>query len=87
MARRKTTLYLDTDLLTATKVVAATTDRSESDVVGDALRAYLRSDGVAVATRELTALMQRVAERGEADDGAAMALAVNEVRATRRARR
>jgi plasmid stability protein len=84
MTRRKTTVYLDSDLLTATKVVAATTERSESDVVSDALRAYLQTDNVALATRELTALMARVAERGPADDETALTLAVDEVRATRR---
>ena len=87
MVRRKTTLYLDADLLTAAKVVAATTARSESDVVSDALRAYLRGKEAQAAARELQALMARVAERGEADEAAALALAVEETHAARRAHR
>jgi predicted transcriptional regulator len=84
MGRRKTTVYLDDDLRTATKVVAASTDRSESDVVSDALRAYLRGAGAQAAAEELKTLMSRVAERGEADEDEAMALAVDETRAVRR---
>lgn len=45
VTRRKTTLYLDPDVVTATKVVAATTARSESDVVEAALRGLLAHDG------------------------------------------
>lgn len=41
MSRRKTTAYLDSDVLTATKVLAAAWERSESQVVEDALHAYL----------------------------------------------
>ena len=41
--KKKTTVYLDSDVLTATKAAALTSHRSESDVVEDALRSYLRS--------------------------------------------
>ena len=41
MGRRKTTMYVDEDVLTATKVLAAGRGDSESQVVEDALRAYL----------------------------------------------
>ncbi len=34
MSRRKTTIYLDADVLTATKMLAAARERSESQVVG-----------------------------------------------------
>jgi metal-responsive CopG/Arc/MetJ family transcriptional regulator len=84
MPRRKTTIYLDDDLLAATKVVAASTDRSESDVVSDALRSYLRSAGAQAAAEELKALVARVIERGEADEDEALTLAVAETRAVRR---
>ena len=87
MSRRKTTVYLDSDVLTATKVLAATRERSESQVVEDALRAYLRTDDVEAARADLRALMDRLAQRAELDDEAAMTLAVEEVRGARAARR
>ena len=87
MARRKTTVYLDDDVLTATKVVAASSARSESDVVEDALRAYLSGDVAKSAAAEVRAVMQRVAKRGAADEGTAMQVALAEVAKTRKARR
>jgi predicted transcriptional regulator len=84
MGRRKTTVYLDSDVLTATKVLAAARERSESQVVEDALRAYLRTDDLESATADLKALMQRVAARSDLDEDEAMNLAVAETRAVRR---
>lgn len=72
MNRRKTTVYLDADVLTATKVMPAARDRSESQIVEDALRAYLRSGELEAAGADL-------------DDETAMALAADEVRAVRTA--
>lgn len=83
MERRKTTVYLDSDVLTATKVFAAARRRSESQVVEDALRAYLGSGEFEAAGADLWALMERVAQRSSLDDEDAMALAVREVRAAR----
>lgn len=83
MTRRKTTVYLDSDVLTATKVLAAAGDRSESQVVEDALRAYLRAGELETAGEDLRKLMNRIAERETLDDEAAMTLAVEEVRAAR----
>lgn len=87
MTRRKTTVYLDDDVLTATKIVAASSARSESDVVEDALRAYLRGDAAKAAAAEVRAVMQRVASRAPADDATAMRVALEEVAKTRKARR
>lgn len=42
IARKKTTVYLDEGLLTATKVLAVSMGRPEYEVVEDALRQYLR---------------------------------------------
>lgn len=81
--RRKTTVYLDSEVLTATKVLAAARERTESQVVEDALRAYLRTSDVEVARADLRALMDRLAQRADLDDEAAMAVAVEEVRAAR----
>ena len=87
MSRRKTTVYLDSDVLTATKVVAAARERSESQVVEDALRAYLRTSDVESARADLRSLMDRLAGGADLDDDAAMALALEEVAAVRGARR
>lgn len=88
MSRRKTTVYLDSDVLTATKVLAAARERSESQVVEDALRAYLRTSDVEAARADLRSLMDRLAQQGtDLDDEAAMAVAVEEVDAVRAARR
>ena len=87
MSRRKTTVYLDSDVLTATKVLAATRQRSESQVVEDALRAYLHAGELEAAGADLRALMARITQRGDLDDEAAMTIALGEVRAVRAARR
>lgn len=87
MTRRKTTIYLDPDVLAATKVLAATRDRSESQVVEEALRMYLRSSASEAARDDLRALMERVANRGQVPEEEAMNLAVQETRSVRTARR
>jgi predicted transcriptional regulator len=76
MPRRKTTVYLDDDLRLATKAVAATTDRSENDVIEEALRTYLESGRAAKARDSLRRLMKQWADQptGLTDDEA-MALA------------
>ncbi len=70
--KRKVTLYVDEDVMRAARVRAARTDRRDSEVVEDALRAYLGFDALA-AVWARSAL-------GEDD---AMRLAVDEVRAAR----
>ena len=87
MSRRKTTIYLDEDVLTATKMLAVARERSESQVVEDALRAYLRAGQLEAAGSDLRALMNRLAERADLDDKEAMAFAVDEVRTLRAVRR
>jgi DNA-binding NarL/FixJ family response regulator len=44
MGKRKTTVYLDEDLLRAARVFAARTEMRDSEVVEQALRAYLGID-------------------------------------------
>ena len=87
MGRRKTTVHLDPDVLTATKVLAAARQLSESQVVEDALREYLGGSRLESARANLIALMERVATRANLSDDDAMTLAVEEVQAVRRARR
>lgn len=63
--------------------LAAASGRSESQVVEQALRAYLRSSHVGFAADGLRQLMYRVSHRVTLDDDAARDLAVAEVRAVR----
>lgn len=85
---KKTTVYLDSDVLTATKTAALTSNRSESAVIEDALRSYLRSrEGGDAVRDELGDLLERVASTSDVDEDAALAQAVTEVRAVRRERR
>lgn len=85
MARKKTTIYLEPDLLNAAKALAASSGRREYEVVEDALRAYMRSDETAQARRELRELLDRVAERSELTDDEALKLAYDELHAIRAA--
>ena len=90
MARRKTTYYIDEGVLTASKMTAAATQRSESQLVEDALRTYVVEEGRGEAAREdLRKLLEELRARpelGALDDEASMALAVEETRAVRRER-
>ncbi len=83
MARKKTTIYLEPDLLTATKALAASSGRREYEVVEDALRAYMRSDEAGQARQELKDLLDRVAERSTLSDEESMKLAYDELHAAR----
>jgi hypothetical protein len=88
MARKKTTIYLEPELLTATKTLAASSGRREYEVIEDALRAYMRSDEAAAGRQELRAMLDRWAEHdtGLSEDEA-IELADREVHAYRRERR
>jgi hypothetical protein len=83
MARKKTTIYLESDLLNATKALAASSGRREYEVVEDALRAYMRSEEAEQARQELKDLLDRVAERSTLTDDEAMAIAYEELHAAR----
>ncbi|HTZ87806.1 MAG TPA: hypothetical protein VMB05_14160 [Solirubrobacteraceae bacterium] len=90
MAKRKTTYYIDEGVLTATKMTAVATHRSESRLVEDALRRYVVEEGRGEAAREdLRNLLDELRARPELndlDDEQSMALAVKESRETRKAR-
>jgi hypothetical protein len=76
MARSKATVYLDPDVLRATRVRAARTGKRDSDVVEEALRAYL---GLAV--------IDEIQAKADLDEDEAMKLAYEELHAMRRERR
>jgi Arc/MetJ family transcription regulator len=81
MARKKTTVYLDEDLITATKVLAATSGRREYEVVEEALRQYV---GAEKSRKQLRSLLDRVARRSTLQDEEAMDLAYSELGAARK---
>lgn len=84
MRRAKTTIYLEPDLLTATKALAASSGRHEYEIVEDALRAYMRGEEATRSRHELRALLDRVAKDADLDDDAALELAYGELQAMRR---
>jgi len=76
VARTKTTIYLDPEVLRATRVAAARAGRKDSDVVEDALREYLG-----------LALLQRIWEKADLTEEEALKLAYDELHAMRAERR
>jgi hypothetical protein len=73
MARRRTTLYLDDELLQAAAERAARTGRAQRDVIEEALRRYLG----------LETTVRRIQARGDLDEDESLALAYRELDAYR----
>ena len=71
--RRKATIYVEDDLLRATKVAAARTGKRDYQVVEEALRAYLGLE-----------LLERVGKRSKLTEDQALDLAYQELHKTRR---
>jgi hypothetical protein len=76
VARTKTTVYLDPEVLRAMRVSAARKGRRDSDIVEDALREYLGF-----------AAIDRIRARSDLTGDEALKLATEEVRAHRREQR
>jgi hypothetical protein len=74
--RKKVTLYVDEDVMRAARVRAARTDKRDSEIVEEALRAYLGFDVVA-----------GVWSRSDLGEDEAMRLAVEETHAARAEKR
>ena len=73
MSRKKTTFYMDEDLLRSARLLAARTDRSEDDIFEEALRRYLNFY-----------VLEKVWGRDELpDEDAALDLAYDELHAMR----
>ena len=87
MAKQKSTYYLTEDVRAATKVAAVAGKRSESDVVEEALRRYLRSDDAARELQAVREVMDRVSARSNLSEEEAMQLANEELHAMRAERR
>ncbi|MGH2371915.1 MAG: hypothetical protein ACRDIC_00345 [bacterium] len=73
MAKKKTTVYIEEDLLKAAKIAAARAGKKEYQVFEDALRQYL---GLGV--------VERIWRRGSLSEGQALRLAYKELHAARR---
>jgi hypothetical protein len=76
MGKRKATFYVDEDVLRAARVCAARNDQRDSDVVEQALRAFLGLD-----------LVERIWARSDLNEDQAMQLAVSEIHAMRAEKR
>lgn len=74
--RRKTTIYIDSDVLRATKLRAVREDKPDYQVIEDALRRHLGLD-----------LIERIQTRVNMSEEDATRIAVDETRAVRRKRR
>ena len=74
--KKKVTLYVDEDVMRAARVRAARTDKRDSEVVEDALRAYLGFD-----------VLAGVWARSDLSEDEAMHLAVEETHAARAEKR
>jgi predicted transcriptional regulator len=73
--RRKTTVYLDEELLRGAKVLAARTDRKDYEVLEAALRQYLGVD-----------VLERVWARSDLTEDEGLTVAYEELDAMRRER-
>jgi predicted transcriptional regulator len=73
MARRKTTLYLDDELLRAAAERAARSGRQESDVIEEALRRYLG----------LESIVRQIQARGDLDEDESLTVADDQLDALR----
>ena len=93
MPRHKTTLYIDDDLRDATKVAAVAAKKTESEIVEQALRQYLKTDDAERDRQSIRDLFDRIAERQEREgippltDEEAMQLANEELHAMRAEKR
>ena len=71
--RKKTTVYVEPDLLRAAKVWAARTGRKDYEVMEEALRSYLGLD-----------VIENVWAKSDLDEDEALELAYREIHASRR---
>jgi hypothetical protein len=72
MAKRKTTVYLDEEVLREARIQAARTDQKDSELIEKAVRSYLGLD-----------VLDDVWARSDLDEEAALRLAYEAVEATR----
>ena len=86
IARKKTTVYLDPELLRAVKVLAASSGRHDYEILEDALRQYLSTEQAETSRQALRELLDQLAGQATLSDEKARELAYAELHAARRAR-
>ena len=87
ITRKKTTVYLDPELLRAVKVVAASSGRHDYEILEDAVRQYLHTAQAEASRQELRELLDQLGGQNTMSDEEALKLAYDELHAVRRARR
>ena len=87
VARKRTTVYLDPELLGAVKALAASTGRQDYEVLEDALRAYLSRSRGEVSRKALRGLLDHLGDQSDLSDEESLDLAYAELHAARRSRR
>jgi hypothetical protein len=85
-ARKKTTVYINPELLRAVKALAASSGRHDYEILEDALRLYLRTSPPEVDREALRTLLAQLRGPAELTDDEALSLAYGELHAARRAR-
>ncbi len=81
--RKKTTIYLDPELLRAVKVVAASSGRHDYEIVEDAVRQYLHTAQAEASRQELSDVLAQLSTRDTVSDEEALNVAYAELRAVR----
>ena len=87
ITRKKTTVYLDPELLRAVKGVAASSGRHDYEVLEDAVRQYLHTAQAEASGKELRELLDQLGGQDALSDEEALKLAYDELHAARPARR
>lgn len=87
ITRKKTTVFLDPELLQAVKVVAPSCGRHDYEILEDAVRQYLRTAQAETSWQELRDLLDQRGGQDAVSDEEALSLAYTELHAVRRARR
>ena len=86
ITRKKTTVYLDPELLRAVKVVAARNGRHDYEILEDAVRLYLSTAQAETSRQALRELLDQQAAQVTPSDDEALELAYTELHAARRTR-
>lgn len=85
--RKKTTIYIDADLMRSVKLLAASSDRQDYEVIEDALSQYVEAAQHDERQRALLEFLEELDDPTDLDDDEALELAYAELHAMRRERR
>lgn len=85
--RKRTTVFLDAELLRAVKDLAASAGRPDYEIVEDALRQYFSTPKAEESRAALRDLLAQLGSQNDVGDDQALDLAYNELHAVRRGQR